>query len=398
MPFELRVLTIVFAVSLQIQATVPLDGGLRVAASDLFLPIASVYVLLPIAFRPARLQWRMPGVVWWLLAITAALTVALFVGYQKLGQWSMWALVNKWGGWFALAAYFAIGTAIVRTGGVDLRNEFLRVFLITAAVVACVNVAALPWLLPHYTLPFGVEFDRATGGMANSNAFGFLCVVAALLSIAITERLGYFLTPLLAALWFSASRGALLALVCGGLAYAVLSPRTLLLAARPAAMAVAVIALVTGILIVVDPARLKAIQTGHSPLGFLSTERIDFAAATIVERGEQNARAWDLLKDEPLLGHGLGYFVETSGTTLHNSLLWLLLETGLIGAGVLTAFLFAAVRTLYLDRDEPFTLAMIPVAVAFMAISLTGEFLYQRHLWLLLGLALAAPPAVKGRA
>jgi hypothetical protein len=30
--------------------------------------------------------------------------------------------------------------------------------------------------------------------------------------------------------------------------------------------------------------------------------------------------------------------------------------------------------------------------------SLTGEFLYQRHLWLLLGLALAAPPAVKGRA
>ena len=30
-------------------------------------------------------------------------------------------------------------------------------------------------------------------------------------------------------------------------------------------------------------------------------------------------------------------------------------------------------------------------AVAFMAMSLTGEFLYQRHLWLLLGMALASP-------
>jgi O-antigen ligase len=310
----------------------------------------------------------------------------------------MWALVNKFAGWFALASYFVIGTAIVRSGGMDLRNEFLRVFLITAAVVACVNVAALPWLLPHYTLPFGVEFNRATGGMANSNAFGFLCVVAALLAIAITERVGFFLMPLLAAIWFSASRGALLALVCGVLAYAVLAPRSLLSAARPAAMAVAVIALVTGISIAVDPTRLAEIQTGHSPMGFLSTERIDFGAATIVERGEQNARAWDLLKDEPLFGHGLGYFVETSGSTLHNSLLWLILETGLIGALVVTAFLVFAVRTLYLDRDERFPLAMIPVAVAFMAMSLTGEYLYQRHLWILLGLALAAPPPVKGRA
>jgi hypothetical protein len=396
--FELRVLALVFAVALQVQATLPLDGGLRVAASDLFLPIALIYVLLPIALRPARMQWRMPGVVWWLLAITAAMTVALFVGHHRLGHWSMWALVNKFAGWFALASYFVIGTAIVRSGGMDLRNEFLRVFLITAAVVACVNVAALPWLLPHYTLPFGVEFNRATGGMANSNAFGFLCVVAALLAIAITERVGFFLMPLLAAIWFSASRGALLALVCGVLAYAVLAPRSLLSAARPAAMAVAVIALVTGISIAVDPTRLAEIQTGHSPMGFLSTERIDFRAATIVERGEQNARAWDLLKDEPLFGHGLGYFVETSGSTLHNSLLWLILETGLIGALVVTAFLVFAVRTLYLDRDERFPLAMIPVAVAFMAMSLTGEYLYQRHLWILLGLALAAPPPVKGRA
>jgi hypothetical protein len=117
MQFELRVLALVFAVALQVQATLPLDGGLRVAASDLFLPIALIYVLLPIVFRPARLQWRMPGVVWWLLAITAAITVALFIGHQNVGHWSMWALVNKFGGWFALAAYFTIGTAIVRCAG-----------------------------------------------------------------------------------------------------------------------------------------------------------------------------------------------------------------------------------------------------------------------------------------
>jgi hypothetical protein len=40
---------------------------------------------------------------------------------------------------------------------------------------------------------------------------------------------------------------------------------------------------------------------------------------------------------------------------------------------------------------------MVAVAAAFMAMSMTGEFLYQRHLWLLLGMAVALPIAEAAR-
>ena len=62
-----------------------------------------------------------------------------------------------------------------------------------------------------------------------------------------------------------------------------------------------------------------------------------------------------------------------------------------IGAIVFVSFLMLCVRQLYLGRDDPFLLGMAAVAAAFMAMSLTGEFLYQRHLWFLLGMALALP-------
>lgn len=390
MQFEIRVLAVALAVALQIQATLPVGAGLRVAVSDLLLPVATLYAGAWIAVRPSRLRWRMPGVALWLVAITAALTVALFVGGYTLGQWPAWALVNKFGGWFALVAYFMIGTIITRAGGLDLRDEFLRVFLLAAAAVACVNVIAFPWLLEFYELPFGVQYNRMTGALANSNAFGFLLVVAMLLVIAGAGRVSvYLVTPLLAALWFTSSRGALLALVIGLVSYLVLSPRRLLPVLRPAALALVAIAAVTALSVMVDPARIAEATSGQAPLGFLSVERLDIDADTIAQREAQNARAVSMFLDAPLFGHGLGYFVETTGATLHNSLLWLLLETGLLGAVAFTGFLVTALYHMHQGREDTFLLGMVAVSIAFMAMSVSGEFLYQRHLWLLLGMALA---------
>jgi O-antigen ligase len=395
--FEHRVLAIVLAVTLQVQTTLPLGGGLRVAASDLFLPITMFYIVPWAAFQPSRLEWRMPGIAWWLLAITAVVAVALFIGYRSFDHWSTWALFNKLGGWFALVAYFMIGTAIVRSGGMELRTEFLHIFLVTAVVVACANVLAFPWLLKFYILPFGVEFNRATGGMANSNAFGFLLAVAALLVLAIESRINLYLPPLLSGLWFTASRGAFLAFILGLASLLVMAPRRWVPALRSLAVAALSVAAITALAIAVDPARIAEAKSGHSPLGLLSIERLDPTAATVEERKAQNARALELFVQAPIFGHGLGYFVETTGTTLHNSLLWLLLETGLAGALAFTGFFGVGVWSLYLGRIDPFLLGMVAVSIAFMAMSVTGEFLYQRHLWLLLGMALAAPPATKTR-
>lgn len=394
MGFEVRVLAIVFAVALQVQTTLAVgDAGIRVAVSDLFLPISLIYIAFWLIPSPARLQWRMPAVWWWLLGITVAMSISLFKGSLETGQWSSWALLNKWAGWFALVSYLVVGATILRVGGTDLREQFLTTFLATAAVIGFLNSMAMPWLLDYYTLPFGIEFGRATGGMQNANAFGFLVAVAALLAMATRERLYVYLPPLLVALWFSSSRGAALAFITGAIVYVVLSPRRLVPTLKAIAIAAIAVAAVTTVSIAVD----SDVAAGKRPIGFFSAERLDPDAATIKDRQVQNERAVDLLMKAPLFGQGLGTFVEKTGTTLHNSALWLLLETGLVGTLLFSGFLLMAVRCLYLSREDPFLLGMLAVSLAFTVMSMTGEFLYQRHLWLLLGLALASPPPRKGR-
>lgn len=322
MVFWMRVIAAVFAVSLQVQATLPLGAsGVRVAASDLFLPIALIFVSRRFFTSPTNLQWRMPGVGWWLLGISLAMSIALGIGYWQFGQWSSWALLNKWGGWFALVSYFVIGGSIVRAGGTELRDEFLGTFLITAAIIGFVNSIAMPWLLSYYRPPFGIEYNRATGGMQNANAFGFLMVAAALLVLATQKRLYLYLPPLLTAIWFTASRGALLSLVIGALVYFMLSHRRWMSALKAAAMAILAIAVVMTFSMAVEPARLSQAKSGLAPAGFLSSERLDPEGATIKERAAQNELAVSLFTKAPIFGQGLGYFIETTGTTLHNSFL-----------------------------------------------------------------------------
>ncbi len=390
--FEVWTLAAVLAVTLQVQATLPLGGdGIRIALSDLVLPISVVYLASRLVRSPCRLRWRMPGVTWWLLGITVVMSISLLIGHERLGQWSRWALFNKWGGWFALVAYFVVGGALVRLGGTELRTAFLRIFLVSAVIVALVNSLAMPWLLLHYTLPLGVQFDRATGAMQNANAYGFLLVVSALLVIAIERENALYLPPLLTALWFTSSRGACLAFIIGVSIELALLPRRLAPVLKASAIALLAIAVVTAVSIAIDPHRMSDILSGAVPVGFLSAERLDPEAATIREREAQNKHAVAIFARAPIFGQGLGYFIAKTATALHNSLLWLLIETGLVGAALFTGFLALAVYYLYLGREDPFLLAMVAVSAAFMAMSVTGEFLYQRHLWILLGMALAVP-------
>lgn len=390
--FELRVLAIVLALALQVQATLPFgEAGIRVAVSDLLLPIALIYAAIGWGRPSLRPRWRIPGLYGWLLGISAVMTAALVVGYLDFGRWLYWAVINKWGGWFALSAYFLVGGSIASAGGAALREEFLRVFLGAAAAVAAINAFCMPWLLMHYTLPFGIEFSRATGGMQNANAFGFLLAVASLLVIAMQHNAFLYLAALLSAMWFTSSRGAVLALLAGLLTLLAMSPRRTAAVLKPAGVAVLAVIAISVTSVVIDPVRLAQAESGHSPIGFFSIERLDPESDTIDQRRAQNGRAIELFARAPLLGHGLGYFIESTGQTLHNSLLWLVIETGLVGTIAFVGFLFCCVYRLYLGREDPFLLGMVAVAAAFMAMSLSGEFLYQRHLWLLLGMALALP-------
>ena len=399
MAFEMRVLALVFAVATQFQITLPVgDSGLRVAASDLFLPVGLLYFAIWFLSSRSRLEWRMPGAWVWLFALSAVMLAALIIGRVYQGNWSSWALVNKFAGWGALVGYFLVGSTFVRVGGEIQRDEFLTVFVVTAAATAALNVLAMPWLYPFYTLPFGIEFSRATGGMQNANAFGFLLVVAALLVLALRKYTHWLLPPLIAALWFSGSRGAMLAFGAGLLFMLILRSVRVRTLARNVAVSAIIVVCATVATLFGDQHSLARAESGASPIGFsYTTERFDTDAETVNDRREQIALSLRLFMEAPLFGHGLGYFLDQGGVTLHNSFLWLLVETGLIGACVFAAFLFAALYYLYVGRTDPFLMGMVAVSVAFMVMSATGEFLYQRHLWLLLGFALTRPGQLRER-
>jgi O-antigen ligase len=94
------------------------------------------------------------------------------------------------------------------------------------------------------------------------------------------------------------------------------------------------------------------------------------------------------------------YFEETKRAgdplVIHNTLVWLLAETGLVGFVVFFAagvvILWATMRRLRDPTDVGMTTIFLFV-LAFASMSMVHELLYQRVLWFVLGVCLASVPA-----
>ena len=116
--------------------------------------------------------------------------------------------------------------------------------------------------------------------------------------------------------------------------------------------------------------------------------------------------AVQMIQEKPLLGHGLGAFLTISHevlgykSILHNTSLWLLLELGLIGFfWFMGFFLFLGWQFLthYRSTKDPVSHAMLMVLFTFFTFSLVHEMMYQRILWVILGLGMCALRSEKGR-
>jgi O-antigen ligase len=105
-------------------------------------------------------------------------------------------------------------------------------------------------------------------------------------------------------------------------------------------------------------------------------------------------------KEKPFIGIGLGGHiwnsqkegVHSDSVTIHNSLNWLLVETGVIGILIFLSIILLSIKSLYKYRsvtcDFLPTSTMISIIFLFIGASLATEVIYQRYFWLLLGLFL----------
>ncbi len=105
--------------------------------------------------------------------------------------------------------------------------------------------------------------------------------------------------------------------------------------------------------------------------------------------------AFDLWKEYPLFGAGLGAFISThfdefkTPLTIHNTFLWILVEMGVLGVLFflpLPLTILAHIRKKWQAKLEWDDLALLLVLVAIVLFSMTHEILYQRVLWFILGI------------
>ena len=274
-----------------------------------------------------------------------------------------------------------------------------------AAACAMVTLEYLPILGYAIGLPVPEEFLSYffQGFSQNRNAFGFQLILSFGVLIAFGKTplwpRSWLIWPIFAAIlsvgiWNTQSRSAFLA-------YVILLLVAIIYRAVPWKLVTPAIIL-TGFLGILPSGfiilRGLLFQTGIK-LRIIST--LKGAESSDNERLISIYGGLDLWAQNPSLGAGIGTYVEgftrQSGhpLTIHNTAVWLLAETGLVGFAVFAgAFLWVLwhVRPRNIGKvDDPVNLVIFLSLIAFAVETIAHDLLYQRTFWLLLGASLALP-------
>lgn len=398
-------LAILMAFSLHFLVTLDLRGyPVRVALADLVLPVAMVAFLLPASiFR--RLAdsraWLNTGFLVLLAACTAWIAIAIGVGRVSSGRWIPWALLQKGAGWGVLLGYLAVGAAM-GLALADQRERFLKAFVMTAWAVALVSIAIYQAWMVNPEFVFLDRFEgRVEGFFDNPNAYGIAMVAIVGMQLAAMGR-GLMANTLM-------SRWGLALLV----AVIVLARSRSAWIAVPAMLIPLLWLRVTGWQLVwggvwrgglllaalYGLASLVVLSGGGSLTGTvaisaetLSGPMVDSAVNHRMRIMEAAVGMW---RESPILGIGLGSFyvhelAQGNSATIHTSALWILTEMGLIGLALFATLFGSCLLGLWRAARAGDAWAGVGLAVlCTLAVSSIGtEILYQRYLWIVLGMAM----------
>ncbi len=416
--------------SLHLASTINLAGtSLRIGLADLLLPL----ILLLIIFDRLHHKQSLPAprlvhCWWWLAALSGWMIVAIVTGRFYAGSWQIWGLANKGVGWFVLVGYFIAGWWLSGHGTAP-RISFLRAFFVMGWLASAFSLFL--FLLALYQVPFvlAVNYDRATGFLANPNAFGIAIAAQLALQLPLMQRRLVFPNWLhaigmafaLLALLYSGSRSAWLGFAVAFLVLLIIRRipwRGLFLAI---ALAIGINGLTIDLPRLIPQATalfppmaaLFGVDQGAQP-NTLKPYRYVTRSNMLADPASQQRvistkLAVEYWRDRPLRGIGLGSFLwrrgqtddPTAGTGIHATALWLATETGLVGLALFSAFFIATIKALVwrngrLEAD-PIPIGVATVLITLAAASLGTEILYQRYLWVLggIGLAVAFGPLVK---
>lgn len=381
-------------------------GAITVNAADILALTGLGMILLLGWWRRTFLP--LPG---WLTGSMAAISLlmlfSLGVGYVNFGS-NDWALVNRGFGWLVIMGYVSLGAVIALIPQRGMAQQILVIFILAGLAIAAEQLLLLIYSLFLGSIPANAFTVPLRGYAANANAFAFqmvmtaACVVTAsrVRSVGLRPRLGNAaLVIIFAAIFYSHSRAGLAMMALLLIVSVVFPPPE---GRRQAVTSVALILLVFAFVQFL-PLLLSAV----SSLGIKPYLLPGFShASSDSERWGTIAEGWRLWLAHPLLGNGLGAYVQSrlaSGRAflvIHSIPVWLMAETGLLGLAVVSAVVVVVFKNVFAMIKRPDTaswgVGLIIILACLGSAGLVHDFFYQRPFWFLFGLFVAA--AVRRRA
>jgi O-antigen ligase len=347
----------------------------------------------------------------WISASFLIITISTVIEYSNFGNLNSWG-IKKLLGWPLLIGYLVTGCLI---GGISKgRDYFIRAMIIGYSLIAGLQV--LLYLIDtSFLLLTPYNGWRLRGFLENPNAYGFLgvCVIAfqlayydsALLST-FTKRTCIILSTL--AIIFTGSKSAMASYIALLLVFLVIKPISL------KTVKWVVISFIAALVLMLSSSYLNKIMENESSKFYKDFEYNLRGAyfyslkenKGILERLKINHLALENWKKAPIFGNGLGSFVEIQKSenasepmTVHNTFLWIMSEMGIIGLCIFLLFPLMLLRSAWseikiINNHQPIALATIGLLSATGVASMFNEFMYQRHVWLLLGVYIGSSQAL----
>ncbi len=359
------------------------QGAVNVCLADPLIVVGAGLFLLQL--KRGETSWKVEHLGLYAASCFIVILLGYVHGWIVFGS-NPWA-ATKLFGWLVLAAYAMCGALIVRVAG-D-RGRDAACWALIGALIGIAVLEYARYAAAEAGLKLLVPYSPRIAGFAqDANAFAFQ-VVAVIAVILVVCREGAGKLALLAgcftALWLSGSRSA-------ALAGAVMLALALYL--RPRRAKIVALAVLAAATLVVLPLLIPDLPGARPAL--TSTIMLQPRPLAINEHWMTIETAWGLFLSSPLIGSGLGYFVEhfprADGSSLivHSSYLWVLAELGLVGFAVLGASALGLWRSVWrrVASDDGCQLALL-LLTALATMSLVQDMLFQRVTYFILGLALA---------
>jgi len=407
--------SLALVVSLYVTVTPALFGiHVRLGLSDLMLPFFCVYLVFKREYFSV-LFYADKSTTYLLILISLWMLFSLLNGWHETGTLGAWALFSKTAGWFVLCCYFFLGLLLLIRGVCrdKLINAFIFsawLFSIYALTVHWAYVYNIDTIVPSRYI--GNYLGRPESLMGNPNAFAIIIGIALVFQLLMNRRLPAILPPaiysfglglLMLVFFYSRSRSAWLGLVIALVALFIIRKKLL----KPFFAGVAS-ALLINLLVFHAPDYLRQVinysgdndsaQVDFRPRRKYGTQseilNQDHGINVRLEQLQTALRYW---AQNPFTGLGLGGYLHRSVVegnnpdryTLHNSALWLLAETGTTGFILFSIFfvrLFLHNYRQYRSGNE-YSLYVLLMLLFMLGASQGTEILYQRYLWLFLGLS-----------